>query len=89
MNGRLTTHLRTRTACHTVDILSVVAVIYPLKQATLLITFPLRKDPFKKGSISEATIKAGSKAGDKIALRTTFNGFQQGTCYIYEWKQVE
>ena len=36
-----------------------------------------------------ATAPTGSKAGDKIALRTTFSGSQQGTCYIYEWKQVE
>ncbi len=42
-------------------------------------------------SVSEtltATAPTGSKAGDKIALRTTFSGSQQGTCYIYEWKQV-
>lgn len=40
-------------------------------------------------SVSEsltAVAPAGSKEGDKIALRTTFNGVKQGTCYIYEWK---
>ncbi len=35
-----------------------------------------------------AVAPMGSKAGDKIALRTCFNGIAQGTCYIYEWKQV-
>ena len=43
-------------------------------------------------SISEtltAVAPTGSKVGDKIALRTTFSGSKQGTCYIYEWKQVE
>ena len=42
-------------------------------------------------SVSEtvtAVAPTGSKSGDKIALRTTFSGSQQGTCYIYEWKQV-
>ena len=43
-------------------------------------------------SVSEtltAEAPTGSAAGDKIALRTTFNGNKQGTCYIYEWKQVD
>lgn len=43
-------------------------------------------------SVSEtltAEAPFGSTAGDKIALRTTFNGIAQGTCYIYEWKQVD
>ena len=42
-------------------------------------------------SISEtltAIAPTGRNAGDKIALRTTFSGLQQGTCYIYEWKQA-
>ena len=43
-------------------------------------------------SVSEtltATAPTGSKAGDKIALRTTFSGATQGTCYIYMWKQID
>ena len=42
-------------------------------------------------SVSEtvtAVAPTGGKAGDKIALRTTFDGRAQGTCYIYEWKQI-
>lgn len=42
-------------------------------------------------SVSEtltASAPTGTKKGDKIALRTCFNGEKQGTCYIYEWKQV-
>lgn len=41
-------------------------------------------------SVSEtvtAEAPFGSTAGDKIALRTIFHGFSQGTCYIYEWMQ--
>lgn len=42
-------------------------------------------------SLSEtvtAVAPTGRKKGDKIALRTCFNGIAQGTCYIYEWKQA-
>lgn len=42
-------------------------------------------------SVSEtitATAPMGLEEGDKIALRTIFNGAQQGTSYIYEWKPV-
>lgn len=43
-------------------------------------------------SVSETlTAKAptGAKEGDKIALRTTFNGVKQGTCYIYVWSSTQ
>lgn len=43
-------------------------------------------------SVSEtvtAEAPTGSAVGDKIALRTMFHGSSQGTCYIYEWKQVD
>lgn len=42
-------------------------------------------------SLSEtvtAEAPIGREEGDKIALRTLFNGSRQGTCYIYVWKQV-
>lgn len=43
-------------------------------------------------SVSETlTAKAptGAKEGDKIALRTLFNGVKQGTCYIYVWSSTK
>lgn len=43
-------------------------------------------------SVSDTlTAKAptGAKEGDKIALRTVFNGVKQGTCYIYEWSSTK
>lgn len=43
-------------------------------------------------SVSDTlTAKAptGAKEGDKIALRTTFNGVKQGTCYIYVWSSTQ
>lgn len=43
-------------------------------------------------SVSDTlTAKAptGAKEGDKISLRTTFNGVKQGTCYIYEWSSTK
>ena len=46
----------------------------------------------KVHSVSEtltAVAPAGKAAGDKIALRTHFHGAKQGTCYIYEWKQID
>ncbi len=39
-------------------------------------------------SVSEtitAIAPIGMEEGEKIALRTMFNGQKQGTCYIYEW----
>jgi len=36
-----------------------------------------------------AKAPAGAKEGDKIALRTTFNGVKQGTCYIYVWSSTQ
>ncbi|NLT58419.1 MAG: hypothetical protein GXX99_05600 [Clostridiales bacterium] len=43
-------------------------------------------------SVSEtvtAKAPAGREEGDKTALRTVFSGHKQGTCYIYEWQQVD
>jgi hypothetical protein len=43
-------------------------------------------------SVSDTlTAKAptGAKEGDKIALRTTFNGVKQGTSYIYVWSSTQ
>lgn len=36
-----------------------------------------------------AKAPTGAKEGDKIALRTTFNGVKQGTCYIYVWSSTQ
>ena len=36
-----------------------------------------------------ATAPIGSTEGERIALRTLFNGPIMGTCYIYEWKEAE
>lgn len=41
---------------------------------------------YSVGDTLTAVAPAGSEEGDKIALRTMFNGVKQGTCYIYEWK---
>lgn len=43
-------------------------------------------------SVSEtltAKTPIATKEGDKIALRTLFNGVKQGTCYIYEWSSTK
>lgn len=36
-----------------------------------------------------AVAPAGREEGDKIAIRTSFNGYGQGTAYVYVWTRTE
>ncbi len=36
-----------------------------------------------------AVAPTGREVGDKIAIRTAFNGYAQGTAYVYVWTRIE